>query len=438
MPDFTRLTIIGTERKADLVIPNDEAIGGMLPRLMELLGERSGSVARPLTLVRPTGEQLDVSLTVAEQDIADGELLRFVRSDDAPPPPEVADVTDVLGESLADRPGLWSRESRQLTGALALGVLGAASASLLTLSWTAYALVLIVLAVAALVAGRLGARWACVAVTSVGLGIVVPLALRLAQQVGQGGLVVTGLAVAFAATAGWVLLGVGFGLGLGRGAARWGALFGVGLALLPLVLVPAGVRVPGIVALTAVAAVLCCGLLPRYAMTVSGLTGLDDQVVEGQLRRRDEVERTVHEAYQSLSWAVFAVALPIAAGIAWLLGDRSGWAVGIGVVVVLITALRTRSFPLAVQQLVLWLAALTGLAAGLLRQDRLTEPETVGLLAAVAVLAVVLVAVGPAAHQRAFWRRAGNLVESLSVISLVPLLLGLFGVYGDLLKAFHR
>ena len=98
-----------------------------MPRLMDLLDEPTGSVVRPLTLVRSTGEQLDVALTIADQQVSDGELLRLVRSDDAPPPPEVADVTDVLGETLRDRSGLWSRFARELTGAVAIGVLGARS-----------------------------------------------------------------------------------------------------------------------------------------------------------------------------------------------------------------------------------------------------------------------------------------------------------------------
>ena len=59
MADFTRLTVIGSARKADLVVPNDEAVSGLMPRLMELLDEPAGSVVRPLTLVRATGEQLD-------------------------------------------------------------------------------------------------------------------------------------------------------------------------------------------------------------------------------------------------------------------------------------------------------------------------------------------------------------------------------------------
>src|ERR687894_3272899 len=130
MTDFTRLTIVGTERKAELVVPSDEAIGRLLPRLMDLLGEPSGSVARPLTLVRSTGEQLDVALTAADQQVLDGELLRIVRSDDAPPPPEVADVTDVLGESLRDRAGLWGRGSREATGPTVIGVLALAVVAL--------------------------------------------------------------------------------------------------------------------------------------------------------------------------------------------------------------------------------------------------------------------------------------------------------------------
>ncbi|MDF2746501.1 MAG: hypothetical protein K0S98_785, partial [Propionibacteriaceae bacterium] len=96
MTEFTRLTVIGSARKADLVVPNDEAVAGLMPRLMDLLDEPTGSVVRPLTLVRATGEQLDAALTIADQQVSDGELLRLVRSDDAPPPPEVADVTDVL------------------------------------------------------------------------------------------------------------------------------------------------------------------------------------------------------------------------------------------------------------------------------------------------------------------------------------------------------
>jgi ESX secretion system protein EccD len=42
----------------------------------------------------------------------------------------------------------------------------------------------------------------------------------------------------------------------------------------------------------------------------------------------------------------------------------------------------------------------------------------------------------PATHQRAFLRRIGNAIEALSVIGLIPLLLGMFGIFSDLLAAF--
>jgi hypothetical protein len=58
------------------------------------------------------------------------------------------------------------------------------------------------------------------------------------------------------------------------------------------------------------------------------------------------------------------------------------------------------------------------------------------IFAGVAALAVVMVLARPAAHQRAFLRRIGNFVEALAVIALIPLLLGMFGVFADLLRAF--
>lgn len=37
---YTRLTMIGSNRKADLVLPDDEPVGALLPQLLEVLDER--------------------------------------------------------------------------------------------------------------------------------------------------------------------------------------------------------------------------------------------------------------------------------------------------------------------------------------------------------------------------------------------------------------
>jgi ESX secretion system protein EccD len=431
MADFTRLTIIGSARKADLVIPNDESIGGLLPRLMDLLGESTGSVARPLTLVRATGEQLDPALSAAEQDIGDGELLRFVRAADAPPPPEVADVTDVLGESLRDRAGLWSAGSRELAGAIAIGVLSCMIAALLPITLGSSIVALAVIMAAAVVVGRLGQRWLAVALTSAALGVLSAVAWRTFDAYGVAAAVLLLIGV------GWACLGAGFGIGLGSRAARLGSVVGVALAVVPALLVfLLNATSAEAAAITAVVAIVGCGLLPRYAMAASGLTGLDDQVVEGRQRSRTDVELTVNDAYRLLTWATFAVTIPLALSAGLLLASTNWWTVAVGAVVVLVTALRTRAFPLAVQQMVLWLAVLAAVITGVVRQPNLGALAAAAVLTVIAVLVVILVVVRPPSHRRAFWRRAGNLVEAICVISLIPLLLGLFGIYSDLLRAF--
>jgi type VII secretion integral membrane protein EccD len=436
MTEFTRLTVIGSARKADLVVPNDEAVAGLMPRLMDLLDEPTGSVVRPLTLVRSTGEQLDVALTIADQQVSDGELLRLVRSDDAPPPPEVADVTDVLGETLRDRSGLWSTFARELTGAVAIGVLGCALVGQLAAGPLPLVLAVLLLSLVAAIVGRLSMRWICVALTSAALGVAAAVVWTFSSTLGLSLPLRLSAAVLGFAALGWICLGLGYGQGLRSRPAWFGSLVGIPVSMLPLIMVLLGSRSEAAAALTAAVSVVVCGVLPRLALVASGLTGLDDQVVEGHPRRRDDVSLTVNDAYRVLSWVTFAVAIPIAVTSALLLASGDLWAVWVGLMVIMVSALRTRAFPLAVQQMALWFAVLVGLLGGLIGQSRLGEPLVAGILASIAGLVVIMVLARPAAHQRAFLRRVGNVIEALAVIALIPLLLGMFGIFSDLLGAF--
>jgi type VII secretion integral membrane protein EccD len=436
MTDFTRLTVIGSARKADLVVPNDEAVAGLMPRLMDLLDEPTGSVVRPLTLVRSTGEQLDVALTIADQQVPDGELLRLVRSDDAPPPPEVADVTDVLGETLRDRSGLWSTFTRELTGAVAIGVLGCALAGELSAGPLPLVLAVLLLSLGAAIVGRLSRRWICVALTSAALGVAAAAVWTFSSTLGLSLPLRLSAAVLGFAALGWICLGLGYGQGLRSRPAWFGSLVGIPISILPLIMVLLGSRPEAAAAVTAAVSVVVCGVLPRVALVASGLTGLDDQVVEGHPRRRDDVSLTVNDAYRMLSWVTFAVAIPIAVTSALLLASGDVWAVWVGLVVIMVSALRTRAFPLAVQQMALWSAVLAGLLGGLIGQPRLSESLLAGVLAGMVALVMIMVLARPAAHQRAFLRRLGNVLEALAVIALIPLLLGMFGIFSDLLRAF--
>jgi len=368
--------------------------------------------------------------------VSDGELLRLVRSDDAPPPPEVADVTDVLGESMRHRAGLWSTFARELTGAVAIGVLSCAAATQLPASPVAFVVAVLALSVAAAILGRASMRWLCIALTAAALGVAAATVWSFSTELG----LVTGLRLAAAvsgfAALGWICLGIGHGQGLRSQPAWFGSLVGVPISALPLIMVALGSAAEQAAAVTAAVAVVICGVLPRLALAASGLTGLDDQVVEGHPRRRDDVSRTVNEAYRLLSWVTFAVAIPIAVTSAVLLASKDLWTVSVGLAVIIVNALRTRAFPLAVQQIALWLAVLVGLLAGVLSQPRLSEPTIAAILVALAVLVMIMVLARPAAHQRAFLRRVGNAFEALAVIALIPLLLGMFGIFRDLLRVF--
>jgi hypothetical protein len=438
--DFTRLTIVGASSRAELVVPNDETIGGLIPRLVDLLGERGGSVVRPLTLVRSTGEQLDPALTVAEQHVSDGELLRLLRQDEAPPPPEVADVTDVLGDSLGDRGGLWSGGARAVTASVAIGALAFVCGTALgtgdlvagaTIGTSALGL----LALIALVLGRAGLRWVAISAVAAGMGLAFPVAATLLTGVDVAGEPLVA-SLALGVTLFWAVAALGIGVGLSSTPALTGGVLGAVLAAIPFTLLLLGMSALEAVSIAAVAATVACGLIPWYAMSVSGLTGLDDQVVEGRLRRRDSVMLTVNGAYRTLTWSTFAVAAPVAGASAYLICSDNVWAASLGGIVLVIVALRTRAFPLAAQVIALWGAILIGAVVGLIGAPLIEPGLTLVLLAAAALVIAVGAGVNPAAHQRASLRRLGNTLEAFAMVALIPVVLGVFDVYTDLLGAF--
>ena len=228
---FTRMTVVGTTHRCEMVVASDEILGAVLPRMLDLLHEGAGPVTRPLRLVLPTGDQLDVGRTPADQHLLDGAVVRLVRAEEVPPPPEVADVTDVLGDEFGARTDLWSARSRTITGSVALAAVGAAGTGLLPATTTqrllAIATVLILTVLAARLPGPTG-RAAVGALTGLALGIAAVTALRMALA---PGVTATGWVLPVATALGllgWACAGGAIGIGLGHRP----ALAGSGLGLL--------------------------------------------------------------------------------------------------------------------------------------------------------------------------------------------------------------
>ncbi|MFX4271229.1 EsaB/YukD family protein [Propionibacteriaceae bacterium Y1685] len=441
MTEFTRISVLGSIRRAELVVPDDEPFGTLLPRLLELLEEPSGPASRPLTLVRTTGEQIDSGLSADQQQLRDGESLRLVRADETPPPPEVADVTDVVGDSFDERRGRWSTPAARVVAAAAIGVLGFLATWIASPGVIPAVLIVLALMAGAVVAGRASRRWLSVVATAAALGVGVAAAQAHVPAIAvlgpePWGRLGTG---AITLVVVWLVLATGFGVGLDLRAAAPAGLLGATLAGLPVILVVGGMSAPLALLVDAALAQLVCGFLPWFAMAVSGLTGLDDEVMAGQPSSRPRTVRTVAGAYTSLSWAVWAVAPSLAAGVAVLITTTDRWLVGAAATLTLLSALRARAFPLVIQRIPLVIVVLVGVTAAAITYRPISGPLPVAVLLAVLAAAVALAAgAGPtmARHHQARLRRWGNLAEAVAMIALPTVMLGAFGIFTDLLEMF--
>jgi len=432
---YTRMTVVGTGRRAEVVVPSDEGLAVLLPELLDLLGEAPAATPRAVALVRLTGEQLDLALDCAGQDVADGEVVRLVRVGEAPPPPSVVDVTDATADELAERPDRWDATARHATAAAGVGV-AVAVAGLAALRSTDAGPLAAALAVVGLLAllvaaplGRAGSRYANLVLTAVAAGAGLPLAVALSAE-DRAGAWQAGLLLA------WLAVGLGRGVGGRDRGAVAGAGVGVALTGLHLAL-DLTLDAPAADAVVVTVALVLLGLLPWYAMTSAGLTGLDDAAMEGRPPLRTRVRATLGDAYRALTWSAVATAVAIAVSAGGLLLDGDPAALALGLVAVLLTALRTRSLPLRTQVGALWFAVVAPLVALGLSGAGDAEPAlVVGAALAFAIVAATLGGVRTSNQQRARLRRLGDTLEQLAVLAVLPLLLGVFGVYADLLGAF--
>ncbi|AQS69498.1 type VII secretion integral membrane protein EccD [Streptomyces pactum] len=445
---LSRVTLVGERRRVDLVLPAREPVGLLLPEIMRLLDDRAEGRPASRHLVTVDGSALDHDSTLETAGIRDGAVLRLVRVEDAPPAPVVHDVTDVVAEDLGHRRGLWGPAARRVTaGAASVGWVivaslfaraqyddrGTVAAALLAGAGAA--------AVAGALLGRvrrhgLGATLLCAAgalgvlgvwslVDDLGgssagasrfagvaaVSVLVLALLGLFTPLGRGGIVGAG-AVAVTAVGWEVVVAVQSGAGTAEQQARVGAVLGV-------------------------VCVVVLGVLPRLALMASGLSGLDDRRAGGISVSRHQVSAALAAAHRGLVLATVTVAGSAAVAAVLALRVPSVWTVALAAVVAVVLALRARAFPLIAEVVVL-LTAAAGVAVRLLVvwAERSSAAAPLAVLVVLAVLPLVVLAVQPAEHVRVRLRRAGDLLESVGVIALLPLLAGVFGVYGRLLDTF--
>ncbi|MEW2527669.1 type VII secretion integral membrane protein EccD [Streptomyces sp. NPDC047071] len=438
---LSRVTLVGERRRVDLVLPSQEPVGLLLPEILRLLGDRVGERPQPRYLVGVDGTAIAQDASLESAGLADGAVLRLVRAEDAPSAPVVHDVTDEAADDVDVRGWQWGPRARSV-------VCGVAA-----VTWT---LVAGVLARHEFAAGRAGVGLLAGAAVAGAVGAVCGRLRRTAiagALTGMTGVLGVLAAWCLAEAGGWstperlagvggaltcVLLLLGWCTPLGRGAfVGGGALLGCLTAWEIALGVQGGDGAVRAGAVLAVLSVVVLGVLPRLALMASGLSGLDDRRSAGVSVSRYQVGVALAVTHRGLALATLVFAGSAAVAATLVLGEVSVWSVLLAVATALVLALRARAFPL-VGEVAALLAAAGVVVAWLVRVwlDRSGAAGPLALLVGLAAAPLLVLAVRPPEHVRVRLRRAGDLLESVGVIALVPLLLGVFGAYGRLLDTF--
>lgn len=448
-----RITVISASLRADLAVPVHIPVAELLATVVSSLGREvadEGAASGGWVLQRAAEPPLDPAMTLAASQIRDGDILHLRTR--ATQLPEVAfdDVLDAVATGVLTRTARWRPE---LTTAAAA-----------------------VVACAALLVGLLailatGPRWGVAAVAAGATALLLVLAaLAVGRSYHRRGtaLVAASAGIAYAAVAGACALGgdhspSAFGapqflvaaaaavlaatvaiLTLGSGLPGFTAIVCAGLLTAAGTGVASGTSLSpaGTAALVAGAALACSPLLPMLSFTLARLPLPAIPSDAADLRRDTgridsaHILRQAGVADQFLTGLVAGTATAVA-GSAMLLAGGDGSARALALVLAAICLLRARLFTGRGQRAMLLAAGVLGLGA--VGIERLVTLHGTTRIIAVAVPAVVLgllmfaaAVVLPERRHAPPWGRAADIVESLLVLSVIPLALAVMGVYGSI------
>ncbi|MGH3663666.1 MAG: type VII secretion integral membrane protein EccD [Micromonosporaceae bacterium] len=441
-----RLVVCGPDRRIEVAVPAHILVADLLPALLHHLGADladTGMLHGGWVLQRLGESPFDEDSTVASLGLRDGDTVHLRPRSDQIPPLDFDDLIDGVATGLADRTGTWRPEMTRwaalglqvallATGLVALALPGPAAPR---------ALAAVVLALVAMVAAVTVAQvlkeygtsltYGAAAVGHAGLaGLLAP-----GPSYGFGGpyLFSGGAAVLAAALVGAVLLKHARAFFAAVITGTVVALGGFALmAFVPL----GGVESASVVLM--VGTVLNT-LVPQIAFRLSGLR-LDPLPTEREHVNQDLdpvpsqplLDRgPVLDRYMTALYVGLASPVAVAAVVA---GQADGWAPGTLVALVaLIRLLAARPMASGWHRLALAVPAVAGLASVVLHQAgtypvvQLLVPALLVPLGGAALFAVARTL--PQRRPMPYWGRAGDLLQSLSMLVALPVLLAVLGVY---------
>ncbi|MFV2198798.1 type VII secretion integral membrane protein EccD [Nocardiopsis sp. LOL_012] len=281
MSGYCRVTVTGPDRWADLALPGSVPVAALMPRIIEVCSSQEESTEPAhWELTTVDGHPVPMEEPLESSGVYDGDVLVLGRQTAPSRPAHVDDVRGAVEDRVDGTARIWNPTTTLSFGLLVAGI--GPLAFLAVMMWlspsvghlgVASAGTLFAIAVMLLAARRPLPAVAHVLFTASCAWGALTVVLAAGLVVGSGLLVQSAFALAGAllvAGIGWALHETGLShiAALGVLALTAGALVAVG-AFTDTV---QGVRAMGL------ALALCVGVLPRVAMVMGGLSGLDYEV----------------------------------------------------------------------------------------------------------------------------------------------------------------
>lgn len=434
---YTRVTITSAERNVEMLLPSQRELDTLMPEILRMVEGPSYSTERPkaLTLTSADMSSLLGHQSLQDAGIRDGSVLSLDRRDEAVPAPLVYDLAEQT-ENLAhnDVPEQHLDSTRITSAAL----------------FTVLLIGALITAVHA-VKPQYPSLWSQDLSTAALIGLALTPRRRVAWDVEFLTLSAAALALTYywgpaeSTFHDWLLPAWAAGALICWQISRrhwWSVLITFSAAgLLTLSWWGTGqlLTEPEQLSATAgIASAVLLGFAPRLALMLSGMNSLDDRISGGERPRLARAETAFRNAHHGLIASVVLCALSLTLAVHGLLEQNpTVWTFPLACALTLLTALRARSMPLATERAALLTAAAI---SGMIIANTLTLwlpwwiPVTVaGVLASICLL---LRLVGLPDHVAARLRLSARRLETLTALSLLPLLLGLFGLYSRLTATF--
>ncbi len=125
-PDLARVTVISPTRRIDLALPGSVTLGELLPSIVRFSGYEGGSPAEAVhawVLQRFGEDPLDPNALISKLSIRDGETLHLRQRENAIPDAAFDDVVDAVTMSTTRRPSWQPRHSQRMALAVLTALL---------------------------------------------------------------------------------------------------------------------------------------------------------------------------------------------------------------------------------------------------------------------------------------------------------------------------